>query len=38
MWLVDQKGDEIKCIYFYSNSNNPGEQLQEGKVFFLSGG
>jgi len=39
MHIIDQKGDDIKAIYYYNKSkNNPGEILAEGKIYSISGG
>ena len=39
MNLIDQKGDDIKAIYYYNkNKNNPGDFLAEGKIYSISGG
>lgn len=41
MRIIDQKGEDIKVMYYYNNNkniNNPGDILMEGRVYSLSGG
>ncbi len=41
MRIIDQKGDDIKCMYYYNNNkniSNPGAMLLEGRVYSFSGG
>lgn len=39
MYLIDQKGDAIKAMYYYDNKENTyADSLEEGKVYSLSGG
>lgn len=39
MILIDQKGDEIKSMYYYNNSKaNPGDIIVNGAVYSFSSG
>jgi hypothetical protein len=39
MHIIDQKGDDIKAIYYHNKSkSNPGEVLAERKIYSISGG
>lgn len=39
MLLIDQKGDQMKAMYYFNkNGKSSGDILEEGKVYSFTGG